>query len=222
MIRSCSPTRVSAGQVTAARRPRVSCVSIDDSWARYALDVLRVRGQLGLDLGALLGPRLDELRRERPQQDLALREADAEVRHELAPQLEHAQAVRARPRVGVAQRHAAQAVGVPDRVLLGDHPAHRRAEQVEPVEVERICEPVQVVGHLRGRVRAAGDGRAADAAVVVRHDAVALRERRHLCRPALLRVGEAVHEHERLVAVTVDAVVDVEVGHADRRHGRTA
>src|SRR5205085_7825343 len=73
-----------------------------------------------------------------------------------------------------------------------------------------------------GCVRPAGNRRTATAPVVIRDDAEPLRERRHLRGPALLGVGEAVDEHQRLVAVAVDAVVDLEVGDADRRHGCTA
>ena len=91
-----------------------------------------------------------------------------------------------------------------DRVLLRDHAAHRDAEQMEALEAQRVDEAGEVVGHLRRAVRPGRRRRLADAAVVVADDAIALGERRDLGLPRLLRVGEAVDEHERLGPVAVD------------------
>ena len=107
-----------------------------------------------------------------------------------------------------------------ERVLLRDHAAHRDAEEMEPVEAEAVDEAGDVLGELIGRVGPRRRRGLADAAVVVDEHAVALTERGKLQVPRLLRVGEAVDEDERLLALSVQLVGEVDPVHRQRRHGR--
>ena len=50
----------------------------------------------------------------------------------------------------------ADALRVLDRHRLGDHPAHRRADQVRAVQPERVEQPDRVPGHVGQRVRRRG------------------------------------------------------------------
>ena len=71
--------------------------------------------------------------------------------------------------VGHDRRQAAHAAGVPDGERLGDHPAHRGADDVGPVDLERVEEGGRIVGHVVDRVARLGearrDGREHDALV---------------------------------------------------------
>ena len=64
------------------------------------------------------------------------------------------------------RRQAAAAVGVLDGDRLGDHPAHRRAEDVGPLDAEVVEQADGVGGHVRQRVR---HGRQLAAAEAGRH-----------------------------------------------------
>ena len=121
--------------------------------------------------------------------------------------------------VGVrVEKPRAQAVGVGDGVLLADHPAHRGAEQVEasspsastsPWGSSAICAVVYGPG---------GHRPAAHAAVVEGDDAVALGERGHLRLPRLLRVRQAVDQHQRLLAPAMHLVRELDPVRRHRRH----
>src|SRR5258705_10584314 len=105
-----------------------------------------------------------------------------------------------------------------DRVFLGDHPAHRDAEQVEALDAQRVHESGEILGHLRRAVRPGRSRRLPHAAVVVADHAIALGERGDLGLPRLLCVGEAIHEHERLGTVAVDLEAQFEAIGLDGGH----
>ncbi len=104
-------------------------------------------------------------------------------------------------------------------VLLRDHAAHRDAHQVEPLDPERVDEGLRVVGEQLGGVRAGGLVGRADAPVVEGEHAVArLEQGGRLVRPGLLLVGEPVDQDDRLRAVALERVGDVDAVGGDGGH----
>ena len=102
-----------------------------------------------------------------------------------------------------------RSLAVGDRVLLGDHAAHRDADQVEVGEPELVDQRLGVVGEQLRRVRA-GRRSTADAAVVEAQHAVAGASRSSIWNPRSPVVGQAVDQHDGLVAVAFEPVVDVD------------
>ena len=102
--------------------------------------------------------------------------------------------------VGAGERQRFQVAAIGQRVLLGDHAAHRDAHQVEAGEAERVDQRLGVVGE---QLRGVGTGRLvglADAAIVEAQHAVAgLDERRDLEAPGHQVVGEAVDQDDGLL-----------------------
>ena len=73
--------------------------------------------------------------------------------HALGPDLAQLARPRAARRERDRQRQRAHALGRGERHLLGDRPAHRHAEQVEGVQLERVGERERVLRHVPDLVR---------------------------------------------------------------------
>ena len=99
----------------------------------------------------------------------------------------------------VHQHERAEPLGHRQREVLGDHAAHRVAEQREPVPAELVDQPAGVVRERRERVvRLLGRLTARPVAPVVGRDDVepACRERVDPVGEVLLRTREAVEEQQ--------------------------
>jgi len=105
-------------------------------------------------------------------------------------------------RIGASEHQSANPLGVPKRQLLGDHSAHRHADDMDSLDAERVQQARSVVGHLLDRVRPGRLGAAADATVVEHDRAVALGEVGDLVEPRR-GVGGEPHDQEERVAAAV-------------------
>ena len=77
----------------------------------------------------------------------------------------HQRALRAAA-VGGAEGQGADPLRVGERQLLGDHPAHRDADDVGALDLERVEQRQRVAGHVGDRERQLGPAREPHAAVV--------------------------------------------------------
>ena len=108
-----------------------------------------------------------------------------------------------------------------DRQVLRDHAAERHADHVCALDAERVEQPRGVVAVLLHGVRAFGDARLAEPALVVGDDVEALgRQGAGEPRPVSQVAARPVDEQERRAVARAGAlVVDVELAHAREGHG---
>ena len=158
---------------------------------------------------------LEELERiERLEVDLHLarrRDPPAELRDgELALPLDVA--------VGLGKRagehETPHAPRMPERQLLGDHAAHRHADDVGARDPHGVEEAGRVVGHVVHGVRAGRSGAPPHTPVVEGDRAIAAGEVGNLEQPGT-RVGGEPHDEEQ--RVPVPALLVVELDRADLR-----
>ena len=99
----------------------------------------------------------------------------------------------------VEQDEGVDALGVREHEAASDHPAHRVAEEREPLEVERVGDRERVGGEPVERVGGDVGGLVAGAvpAMVEEHHVGVLTEAGRVVGEILLGPGEAVHEEER-------------------------
>jgi hypothetical protein len=90
---------------------------------------------------------------------------------------------------------------------------------VEIGHAEQVDERLGVVGQQPARVRAGRLGARTDAPVIdAKHPVAGREEIVHLGEPRLDVVGEAVDQDDRLVAVTIQLVVQINVVDLGKRH----
>jgi hypothetical protein len=114
---------------------------------------------------------------------------------------------------GGDERQAPHPVAVPQRHLLGDHPAHRHAGDVRVLPPQVIQERDRVVRHVRHGERRFGDVATAAAAVVEPHDPVTLDERVPLEPPRLTGDREPHEQQHRGPPGAVGLVVEANAIH---------
>ncbi len=130
---------------------------------------------------------------------------------------------RARPTQGDARarvagrrhdrREARDALRIQCRGVLGDHPAHRRTDQVGALDAEHVEQADAVRGHVVERVRSddpAPQQRAGDGDAQVGHAPAG-----HLAGVAAVAIVEADHPEAR-----GDETVDERIGPRDARHAQ--
>ena len=119
------------------------------------------------------------------------------------------------PGGGEDRGEAGDPVGVPDGQRLGDHPAHRHADHVRPLDPEVLQQPERVGGHV-GQVVGVGTGTGQQLAHGAR------RPDRHPAGPADVAVVEPDHP-EAAVGEPVDhplrpgGEVQAQAGHEQQR-----
>ena len=107
------------------------------------------------------------------------------------------------------------------RGFLGDGAAQGEAEQMGPLDLERVQEPQQVGGQATGAVRLVRRVAAARPPVVEGEHAVARRQRGELEPPRGRVAPQAHHQHDRRpLRAAVPLVVEPEAVDGDVRHGR--
>ncbi len=116
------------------------------------------------------------------------------------------------------QRERPDAIGRGEGGLLGDRAAHRVAQQVERLDVQRVGQRERVLRHVADLVVAVRDRRLAHVAVVEDHRAVALGERVHLQRPRQRVRGEP-HDADQGLPVAVLLVVEALAVGVGEGHG---
>ena len=119
---------------------------------------------------------------------------------------------------GAGEHERSSALGVQHADDLGDHAAHRRADDVGRVDALGVEDRHRVARHLVERVRARRLPREAGAPVVGCEAAVAAAERHALEGPAAGVGPEALDHQERLaVALAPDVVGDLDAVVGDHR-----
>jgi len=100
---------------------------------------------------------------------------------------------------------------VRQRVFLGDHPAHRHADEMEVADAEMVDQRLGVARHLRRGIGPLGPARLADAAIVeAQHAEAGVDQRGDLEGPRQQIVGKSVDEDDGFLGRVdaIDLVVD--------------
>src|SRR6516225_1234252 len=111
-----------------------------------------------------------------------------------------------------------ETVGVIQRELLRDHPAHRDAEHRGASDSERVHQPLRVGGHLANRIGRRRLVAAAGPAIVELQQAKNARQDWSLLIPRAKVRTESPDHRQRLRALAVDLVVDVDARNFELWH----
>jgi hypothetical protein len=103
--------------------------------------------------------------------------------------------------------------------FLRDHPAHRHAQHVGPLDAERIEQADGVRRHEAGRVGRVGNRAPPGTPVVEADHPVARAERRHLKRPRQVVSPEPHDQQQRIPLARLD-IVQLDPVHLHHRHPR--